>query len=270
MRTIAASLLLCLLVGCQQAAPEKDLTKAIPGEWLILYPDHKLRNSLQREIYGNAQDSIVGLLGLKTVKFAEDRSFMQTDSIHAAARGQWSFETSGQLLLIDGGGKGFDGFKGVVKGLKHDTLLIEENLVLAGENIRVIWHLKRIEERKRLEGLMSPQANSWRNAALSPVERLKMMLNYYSLYFDMVSHESIYFLASRVPLPLNYYQHAVGLKEFDAKSWFATFFADDTEARDAYNLLSEAFKNAGKKPYPKGDNYVIEYSMFLKRVAGEL
>ena len=41
-------------------------------------------------------------------------------------------------------------------------------------------------------------------------------------------------------------------------------------AEPDYNLLSEAFKKAGKKPYPQGDNYVIEYSLFLKQVAGEL
>ena len=72
---------------------EQDPVKAIAGNWLILYPEHELTTADQRKAYTKAQDSIVSLLGLKTISFLEGGAFF--------SKRQY-FQTSRQLAFQPG------------------------------------------------------------------------------------------------------------------------------------------------------------------------
>ena len=88
---------------------EQDPVKAIAGNWLILYPEHELTTADQRKAYTKAQDSIVSLLGLKTISFLEGGAFFQSDSIFKPA-GNWHFNPENKNLFIRNAGKGLDFF----------------------------------------------------------------------------------------------------------------------------------------------------------------
>lgn len=139
---------------------EVDLSESIAGDWLILYPDHDLKNDEQRKIYGEAQDSIVTLFGLKTISFRQDGSFLQTDSVFKPT-GKWHFNAENDKLFIRNGGKGLDFFQGDLAGIKKDTMQIVENIFLHGQNIKITWYLKRVTGKKRA-ALFAEDENWWR------------------------------------------------------------------------------------------------------------
>ena len=96
------------------------------------------------------------------------------------------------------------------------------------------------------------------------------MLDYYSLYYEMVSKESAYFSQSRVFLPLRYYQHSIELRSFTEKSSFSQLFKNQQQAKDAYYILEAAFEKSKREKFPAGQDFVIEYSLFLKRLANKI
>lgn len=244
--------------------------KEIRGNWLILYPQHILKNDVQREIYANVQDSIVNLLGLKLVSFNSSGEFIQTDSLFGK-HGSWKIADTGNLE-ISGGGKGLEPFKGAIVGVVNDTILIEEMVSINNETIKLIWHLKKIGAANEGASLFKEQNNIWRQRPSKKEtdreikERLVAMLKYYSLYFKIVSKESIYFSPARVLLPFTYYQHGVGLTKYNND--FAECFFDPADADKGYQVIKEAFEIAKGGEYPSGNNYVIEYSDYFLQVAG--
>lgn len=249
---------------------EINLSEAVKGDWLILYPDHDLKNDEQRKVYGRAQDSILGLLGLKTISFQEDGSFLQTDSIFKTA-GKWHFNSENNKLFIRDGGKGLDFFRGNLLDIKKDTMRIVENISLGGQNIKVTWYLKRITDKKR-SVLFSENENWWRKKTDSETDlqlkkKVKAILAYYSLYYEMVSKESAYFSQARVFLPFRYYQHSIGLKVFNEKSDFSQLFYNMNQAEQGYAILSQAMDNLKNESFPSGENFVIEYAKYINHLA---
>ena len=249
---------------------EVDLSESIKGDWLILYPDHELKTAEQRKIYAEAQDSIVALLGLKTISFNKDGSFLQTDSIFKPA-GKWHFNSENNNLFIRNGGKGFDFFQGNLVGIKKDTMQVVENISLNGESIKLTWYLKRIADKKR--AVLFAEAENWWRKKDGPEndsqlrKKIIAMLSYYSLYYEMVSKESAYFSQARVFLPFRYYQHSIGLKAFDHESNFGQLFFNTQQSEQAHAILSGAMNKLQNEPFPSGDDFVIEYSKYINKLA---
>src|SRR6187401_1043467 len=138
-----AIVLLLFFISCVNFRKNNfDAKKEIVGNWLILYPQHILKNDAQRKLYGKAQDSIVNQGGLKLVSFEKDGKFFQMDSLFGR-QGSWIVVDSGSLN-INSAGKGFEYFTGKVRGALNDTILIEELIKLDNEKIKLIWYLKKI------------------------------------------------------------------------------------------------------------------------------
>lgn len=249
---------------------KKDYSIDIIGDWLILYPDHDPDNTQQRKLYGIAQDSIVALLGLKTISFKEKGIFLQTDSLFKPA-GKWNLNPENNNLFIRNGGKGLDFFAGNLASIDHDTMQIVETILLGDQKIKLTWFLKRITDKKSL-GLFEEGKNWWRKKSGIETDaqlrkKVKAMLRYYSLYYEMVSEESTYFSQSRVFLPFKYYQHSMGLRPFNEKSIFSSFFFSAQQAGQAHAILSGAMGKIQHKSFPSGKDFVIEYSMFMDKLA---
>lgn len=258
--------LLVLLASCgNELSVKKDIPEQVlPGDWLVLYAEHKLKGLGQREIYGRLQDSIIEAKGLKLVSFYTDHKFRQLDN--PDANGTWAM--NGNRITIRNGGKGFDNFKTAFLEFSHDTLQIIEYVDAEGEKIKLIWNLKKIDQPR----LFTTRNNAWRRKASKPETdeeikaRLAEMLDYYSYYYQLIAKESIYFIKARVPLPFNYYQHAMGMRPLTGNSEFEKFFYDNEQARKAYEFLARAMA-ALKDKFPRGNNFVEEYGEFMGKMA---
>ncbi|HEV8273448.1 MAG TPA: hypothetical protein VGQ04_19170 [Chitinophagaceae bacterium] len=262
-------------VSCINKKAEDFIPKEeIKGNWLILYPQHILKTDVQRKIYGRAQDSIINFMGLKLVSFKNNGEFLQTDSFYGT-HGKWVINDTGNLRVTSAG-KGFENFNGVFSGIINDTILIEEMISLENEPIKLVWHLKKIVPASEAGRLFKNETNQWRqrsNQKETDAEirkRIISMLKYYSIYFKMVSVESIYFSPVRVFFPFSYYQHGIGLKEFNSADQFARCFFDRTDAKKGYEILKEGFEKTKDEDFPGGENYVIEYSKYFERLAKAL
>jgi hypothetical protein len=246
-----------------------DPQKEIEGDWLILYPKHILKNDAQRKIYGVAQDSIVNLFGLKLISFTDKGQFLQVDSLFGV-QGNWKVKDTTHLE-VRSVGKGFELFNGNIVGIINDTILIEQMVPIDRENIKLIWHLKKMGTENGGTALFKRDNNLWRQRPQKKENeaeiksRVVKMLKYYSLYFKVVSKESIYFSPARVSLPFTYFQHGVGLKMFDND--FEKCFFDTDDARKGYQLLKNAFEETKSLDFPSGSNFVIEYSEYFQRLA---
>lgn len=244
-----------LLYSCTFLKKEKkDFSKAIVGDWLILYPDHEIANAEQRKLYTAAQDSIVALLGLKTISFRDKGMFVQTDSLFKPP-GKWNLNPENNNLFIRNGGKGLDFFAGNLTGIHHDTMQIVETIVLGDQKIKLTWFLKRITDKKSL-ALFDEDKNWWRKKPGFETDtqlrkRVKAMLQYYSLYYEIVSKESAYFSQSRVFLPFKYYQHSMGLRTFNGKSNFCSFFYTTQQAEQAPRSYPAPWIRFSINPFPR-------------------
>ena len=67
-----------------------------------------------------------------------------------------------------------------------------------------------------------------------------------------------------MPLPFQYYQHAMGMTETLPPA-FKKLFYSDTEARAAYKLLETVMDDLSDE-YHTTNNYVEEYGLFLKKM----
>ncbi|MEO5564086.1 MAG: hypothetical protein ABIR18_11640, partial [Chitinophagaceae bacterium] len=147
-------------------------------------------------------------------------------------------------------------------------LQLQEDVIANSESIKLIWVLKKLD---RLE-LMSPENNAWRKKSGKQEsekelrKRLGTILDYYSTYFDLVAKESSFFIAKRVILPLQYYQHAIGTFPYDPESNFANLFFNNEQGEQAYGYLKSMIDGLSDK-YPSKNNYVEEYSKYLKQVS---
>ena len=263
-------MLVACFIACRFANHQPNVNEAISGNWLLLYPDHQRNNVLQTAIYAKAQDSIVNLMGLKLITFSEDGKCQLIDSLYRQT-GTWKVNQN--ELTVNGAGKGWENFEGRMIGFRNDTLQLVEYIPLRGDSVRIVWFLKKIDGGDKAAALFEEDLNAWRKrSAASETKKqlrakVKEMLQYYALYFEVVADESAYFVGSRASLPIRYYQHAAGLIPFNDQDAFSRYFYNRQNAAAAYDILEDAFLKDMKKPFPKGDNYVIEYSRFLSRLA---
>jgi hypothetical protein len=258
------------LAGCNSLPEAERVHKDLSGNWIMLYPDHQLENQRQRVLYSQMQDSIVGLSALKLITLANDGSFAEIDSLQVT--GHWGISPD-KIFFISGGGKGFQDFSGQLTSLEGGKLKVTQLLRQQGETIKLVWHLKKISGADAR--LFRPEANNWRIPATTDESeqqirhRLSEMLKYYADYYSLVTAESSFFVPTRVLLPLRFYQHAIGLKEFDGDSHFTRLFHDRQQAIFAYKLLSNTIKLL-RDDFPSRDNYVKEYAAFMSMMAKSL
>jgi hypothetical protein len=258
------------LTSCGNNGKMPEMSEALTGNWLLLYPDHDTRTKAQNAFYASAQDSLVRLMGLKLVSFKPGGIFLQMDSLFTSS-GRWELNTN--EVSVKNGGTGWEQFNGRLIGFIKDSLRMVEYIHFNDDSVRVVWVLKKIRDDARASSLFEEAENRWREKPVRPQtdaelrNKLKQMLKYYSLYYELVSRESIYFTGSRVMLPFQYYQHGTGLMPYDEKHPFNRLFYNTADARRAYTMLEEIFDTEN---FPAGKDYVIEYAVFMKRLAEKL
>ena len=263
--------LLVTLISCSSAPKQKDLRSTISGNWFVLYPKDELKNAKQNQIYAEIQDSLTALKCLKLISFLEDGSFNQLDSVKI--KGKWGTKDE-EYIRVTAGGRGFDDFRTTYEGFDNGVLKLTEFVNSGGEKLKFVWHLMKIEKGDAAK-LFEPAYNKWRIKATKTEtdaelkSRISQMLNYYSIYFKLISEESSYFIPGRVILPVKFYQHGIGIKFFDEESLFASLFFSKEQAKIAHIMLDAALGNA-KFDEKSLDSYTAEYSQMLKIIDKEL
>lgn len=260
-------LLSCILIACT-AKSSDDPAEILPGNWFLLYPDDDLKTRQQEAVYAATQDSLTDPKCLKLLRFSEKGSFNQQDSI--GITGTWKVK-EGEVVQVFGGGNGFERFQTTFAGYEKDILKLTEMVDVRGQKLKLVWHLLRIEKGKET-ALFDEAKNKWRIKAVKEEsenemrERVKQMLNYYSVYFDLIADRSTYFMPSRVFLPIKFYQHGIGLKTFDPESKFASLFYSTEQARFAYYVLEGAIDKA-KFDFKDNSSFSREYARMLEEMA---
>lgn len=266
---VVACLFFCSLPALFSCGKQSDAATALTGHWLILYPDHKLTSQHQRDVYGRYQDSLLRLYGLKLITLGADGSFQEADSL-LKPPGKWLL-WGDSLVKIREAGKGFNPFNTTYSGVQEGEALLTQSLLLENERIKLVWHLKKVENGENAASLFSDSLNAWRKIPPAPEtgdamrKRLAAMLHYYAVYFRLVGTEARYFAPGRVPLPLIYYQHAVSVKAVMPDA-FEHLFYDDLEAAEAFVLLKQAVEEE-KNNFPRDKNFVLEYGLFFEKLA---
>jgi hypothetical protein len=260
--------ILLIEVGCKPGS--NNIHAKLSGNWFIVYPDEDLKNKQQEKIYAAIQDSLVTLKGVKLITLEQNGTFIQWDS--TLFTGKWGTVDEKQVV-VSGAGTGFENFKAEFSGIEGDLLKLTEYLNVEGEQIKLVWHLKKINSGKTAS-LFDPQKNKWRNkpaqaeTEVQMKERLSDMLSYYSVYFKLIAEQSSYFMPIRIMLPVKFYQHAIGMKDFDPKHRFTSLFHSASEAKQAYDLLKEAVNHSDYN-FPESDknSYSSEYALMLEKLS---
>lgn len=265
-------ILLLFFFSCKSLTDTEKFHQTLTGDWLVLYPDHKLNKGNQRAAYAKIQDSIIGLKGLKLVTLSDNGVFQQTDA--PGIKGKWGITTD-NTAFIQNGGKGFENFSAKFNDYAKAELQLTEVLNVKGEKITLVWHLKKMEG-DTVAALFGEKNNAWRRppnqkeSGESIKARLSAMLQYYAAYYSLIHKEASYFIPSRVILPFRFYQHAIGLKPFGGDPEFANLFFDIQQAQEAHHYLGRTMDRlAGKYP-SSGSNYVEEYAAYMKLMASEV
>jgi hypothetical protein len=264
--------LLVFFFSCKSLSDAEKFRHTLTGEWLVLYPDHKLNNRDEKAIYGKMQDSIVGLKGLKLVTFSDNGIFQQADE--PDIKGKWGI-TGDNVAFVQNGGKGFENFSAKFTGYEKGTLQMTEVMNEKNEKITLVWHLKKMED-NTWSILFGEENNAWRRQARQKETpenikaRLSDMLQYYAAYYSLVNKEASYFIPSRVILPLKFYQHAIGLNPFGSNPAFTGLFFDKEQAAEAHHYLDRTMDRLDGKYPSSGSNYVEEYARFMKMMADEV
>jgi hypothetical protein len=215
---------------------------------------------------------MVARTGLRVIRFNADGSFVQPDSLDAG--GRW-VATPNNKIILEGGGKGLHDFKGDFLNYEDSVLTMIEYIQLKGETLEMTWKLKKLENNKLAASLLKHSNNEWRIKPKGPesekeiTARLSGMLKYYSDYCKLLSRESRIFIPARFVVPVDFYQHALGLKSFDSTKAFARIFYNSSQAKEAHYQLDRVFSRLTGK-YPAGSDYIEEYGLFMAMMAREL
>lgn len=261
---------LILLSACTGKETGKPAA-IIPGNWIVLYPDEELQTREQEAVYAQTQDSFTGIRCLKLIRFTTDGKFRQLDSV--SITGTWTINDK-QEVVVKNGGRGFEPFTARIKSLTGNQLQLTELAEARGQQLQLNWHLLRLDKGDPQQ-LFDDAQNKWRYKAVSREsdnairERVASMLAYYSVYFNLLSEESSYFIPGRVILPVNFYQHGIGLREFDEKSRFAALFYNTEQAKFAWYVLDAAIDNT-HTDFRKKDSFTAEYARWLELFAQEV
>lgn len=267
MRYLISSILLsCVFMACSTKSTD-DPAEILPGNWFLLYPDDDLKTREQEAVYAATQDSLTDPKCLKLLRFSEKGSFNQQDSI--GITGTWKVK-EGEVVQVFGGGNGFERFQTTFAGYEKDILKLTEMAEVRGQKLKLVWHLLRIDKGKET-ALFDEAKNKWRIRAVKEEtedeirERVKQMLSYYSVYFDLIADRSTYFMPSRVILPIKFYQHGIGLKTFDPESKFANLFYNTEQAKFANYVLEGAMDKA-KFDFKDNSSFSREYARMLEEM----
>jgi hypothetical protein len=261
-------LLLIIFFSCNSPSEKDKIHNDITGNWFVLSEDHDLEDGNQTRIFGAIQDSLIAGKCLKLVVFAEDGSFQQLDA--PDAKGRWAVSPA-QELYVAQGGKGFETYKTKIISYHDKILDLSEIIHVEGETIKLTWSLKKMNS----NSLFTDKRNTWRKRSTHPEtgaelkQKLAMMLNYYSDYYELVNKEVSYFIPSRIMMPLKFYQHAMGVVPLDPESDFAKFFYNKEQSEEAYGYLKKTVYKLGNL-FPEEGDYVDEYAAYMKIVAKEL
>jgi hypothetical protein len=264
-------LVLIIVNSCKPGKKENEISDVIAGNWIIIYPEHQLKNEKQKNLYATIQDSIISLFGLKLISFNKDGSFRQMDSINK--NGKWETENNSVIYVINGG-RGFDKFKTTFTAFDKGVLQLTEYITWKNEKIRLLWRFVKVKN-EFSDQLFSDAANWWRHkplkseSAVDIKKRLAAMLNYYSAYYKLVDKESTYFIGKRAMLPFEYYQHSIGLSDFDSTHSFAGYFFNSQEAEKGYEYLQDMIAIL-RDDFPAKKNYVEEYAAHLTAMAEKI
>lgn len=263
----------CLFMGCKDGQKKADRTASVKGSWLVLYSRLDKESEDFRDIYNGAKDSLLLLHGLKLLRFEDDGSLYQADSI-LAKPGSWALTPEG-ILLIRNAGKGLNKVQAVATSAGNDKLEISSFEKLEGENLRINWHYKKLDEKDAV--LLDKEQNAWRqllpaNATENQVaEKVVKILRYYGHYFHVIGREASYFYPDRMIVPFKYYQHGVGLQSFSMENRFARQFVDSVQATKAWDILRKGFYRISDVPYPSvKNNYTEGYALFLESLAEDI
>ncbi|MBI5372284.1 MAG: hypothetical protein HZA79_09715 [Sphingobacteriales bacterium] len=260
-------LLLLSLLSCSEKK-RQTAEELLDGNWFVLYPKDELQTRKQEEVYAATQDSLTELKCLKLLRFSGKGAFNQLDSV--AITGNWGVK-DGEVLNVFDGGKGFDLFRARITRYADGVLQLTEMVETRGEKLKLVWHLKKIGK-GFASALFDKEKNQWRYKPAkeeSDTEirnRLVQMLEYYAVYFRLISEESSYFMPGRVLLPFTFYQHAIGLKPFDKESKFVSLFYSAQQAEIAHYVLKGAISKA-KFSFQDKDSYSAEYVKMLQELA---
>ena len=115
--------------------------ETLAGNWLVIAPEHHLKNGLQKVIYSHIQDSIVLSKGLKLISLSSHGTFRQLDDMEK--KGRWG-TTVDTMIFIEKGGTGFDNFIADFKRYEKETLFLTEFIEADGEKLELIWSLKKV------------------------------------------------------------------------------------------------------------------------------
>lgn len=261
---------LILLAACTDKQTGKPAA-IIPGNWIVLYPEEELQTREQETVYAQTQDSFTGIRCLKLLRFTTDGKFRQLDSV--SITGTWKINDK-QEVDVQNGGRGFEPFTARIKSYTDNQLQLTELAEARGQQLQLNWHLLRIDKGDPQQ-LFDDAMNKWRYKPARKEsdneirERVALMLAYYAVYFNLLSEESSYFIPGRVILPVNLYQHGIGLKEFDEKSKFAALFYNTEQAKFAWYVLDAAIDNT-HTDFRKKDSFTAEYARWLELFALEV
>ncbi len=256
---------------CNEAAEKKGLHSKMVGNWFVLFHEETVMSEKQEKLYAAVEDSLELLKNLKLVSFSEKGAFKQLDSF--VTEGRWGTKDE-QVVYVNDGGKGFENFRTEFERYGDEVLELSENINVQGEKIKLTWHLLKIEEGPELE-LFETAKNKWRSVPTKEEtdpelkERLAQMLQFYAAYFKLIAERSSYFIPARVPLPLRFYQHAIGIKPFDKESNFVKLFYSPAQAERAFYLIKDAI-NKSKFDFPEKNSYSEEYSLMLNIMAEQI
>lgn len=257
-----------LLASCTM--DDKPITEAdITGNWLVVSSDPQYNGDEERDIYLAQKDSIIGPRGLKLISIKAKGIFQQLDSTYNTP-GSWLYNNKNQQFFVNNAGPGFRAFSGRVMGCKEDTMSIEEKVSLPGASFPVVWHFKKIVADSPANYLFVPANNQWRIRPTATEDeatlrkKLSVMFHYYSVYFNLVSREANYFSPKRVLLPIKYYQHGVGMRDYEMVDNFKAIFYSEEDARRAYDLVAGTMKLVRR--FPTGKDFVEEYALYFEKL----
>ncbi|TMI69064.1 MAG: hypothetical protein E6H09_20825 [Bacteroidetes bacterium] len=271
MRWTLIIVIVVFFISCKQMTSDEKKHHDLQGNWLIVSPDHKLKNGRQEIIYSKIQDSIIGLTSLKLISLLDKGVFRQMDSVEKT--GKWGMSAD-DVVFIEDGGQGFDNFNAKFTSYEDGLLELTEFVEAEGERIELVWNLKKISG-KFSSKLFNDAGNRWRIHPAHPEteaqikQRLSDMLNYYSDYYSLVTKESSFFVTTRVFLPFKFYQHGMGIKPFDEQSYFARLFFDKVQAGQAWKYLKSMI-SALRHDFPRRDDYLQEYAAFMQTMADKI
>jgi hypothetical protein len=258
-------------LSCKTLTETERLHQKLTGNWLIISPDHKLKEGSQHIVDSHIQDSIVGLMGLKLITLWDDETFQQVDS--TGKKGRWGI-TADNIVFIEKGGQGFNNFTARFTNYANDMLQLTEFVEAEDEKIELTWNLKKVTGGGSSK-LFDADQNEWRERPGQPEsekqirERLSGMLRYYSGYYKLVTKESNFFIPAGVILPLKFYQHAIGMRPFDNESFFAKLFFSKEQAEQAWQYLKRIIHGI-RGDFPRKEDYLEEYAEFMATMSEQI